>query len=301
MSSNSKSISIKASGSLRKLIPPGTVARDVNTVGEAIEQLSLPEIGEVVIMVNRRMAYWDTEVEDTDGFWAVSPNPTRFTIPAGLGIKRVKLSASVVTNNVAVNEFGELRIKKNGTDTQGLPITRDFENSNIDRRFSVHSGPVSVSDGDYFEVFWLTETDTSTDIANSTYTWFKIEVVETDQDAFPPEQIHFFQHGAPGVSDVLFMKVLNRRTTVNDALAGSEAYALGGANGGAVVYDVKRNGTKIGDVTFANTTGAAAAGTFATQAAQQYVFAVGDRLTIESPANVQSMTDISFNLAGFRS
>lgn len=66
MGNNLKLITIKANGSLRKLIPPGTVARDVHTVGEAIEQLSLPETGELVIMVNRRMAYWNTAVEDGD-------------------------------------------------------------------------------------------------------------------------------------------------------------------------------------------------------------------------------------------
>lgn len=112
------------------------------------------------------------------------------------------------------------------------------------------------------------------------------------------EEIHFFQHGAPGASDDIWIKVFTSRTTVNDALLGSEAFAKGAPSGGAVVYDLRRNDIKIGDITFAD---GVATATFATEAAQQYVFEPGDYATIHSPANVQSMTDVSFNIFGFRS
>ena len=72
MSGNNKSITIKASGSLRKHIAPGTTVDNVHTVGEAMSQLALPETGELIMLVNRRMAYWDTALEDGDEFDAES-------------------------------------------------------------------------------------------------------------------------------------------------------------------------------------------------------------------------------------
>ncbi len=100
--------------------------------------------------------------------------------------------------------------------------------------------------------------------------------------------------------------MFNRRTTINDALAGTEARAIGGANGGSVVYDVGRGiagtVTKIGDITFADTTGADAAhSALSTVASQPYVFEVGEYLVISSPSDIQSMFDVSFDIAGFRS
>jgi molybdopterin converting factor small subunit len=60
------SVTIQASGSLRQHIGAETRVHNVRTVGEAVSQLKLPEVGELLFIVNGRLAYWQTELEDGD-------------------------------------------------------------------------------------------------------------------------------------------------------------------------------------------------------------------------------------------
>ena len=64
--SGDKSIKIEAAGNLRQHIAPGATVYNVHTVGEAISQLNLPETGELLVLVNGRIAYWQTKLEDGD-------------------------------------------------------------------------------------------------------------------------------------------------------------------------------------------------------------------------------------------
>jgi molybdopterin converting factor small subunit len=65
--SNNKSITIKAFGSLRQHVAPGTTVQNADTVGEAVTQLNLPEMGtELMMVVNGRIAYWQTALDDGD-------------------------------------------------------------------------------------------------------------------------------------------------------------------------------------------------------------------------------------------
>lgn len=59
-------ITVDASGSLRKHIPEGTILEGVRTVGQAIEQLHLPADVHLMMLVNRRIAHWTTELHDGD-------------------------------------------------------------------------------------------------------------------------------------------------------------------------------------------------------------------------------------------
>jgi sulfur carrier protein ThiS len=60
------SITVEATGSLRRHVTPGTTVENARTVGEAVAQLGLPEIGDLMVMVNGRVAYWHTELCDGD-------------------------------------------------------------------------------------------------------------------------------------------------------------------------------------------------------------------------------------------
>lgn len=51
---------------LKQYIPPGTSVENADTVGEAIDQLALPELGELIMLVNGKPAYWNTELRDGD-------------------------------------------------------------------------------------------------------------------------------------------------------------------------------------------------------------------------------------------
>jgi molybdopterin converting factor small subunit len=64
--SKSKSVTIKVLGSLRQHVAPGTTVQNVQTVGEAVTQLNLPETGAMMMLVNGRIAYWQTELDDGD-------------------------------------------------------------------------------------------------------------------------------------------------------------------------------------------------------------------------------------------
>ena len=59
-------VNIKASGVLKQYIAPDAALEDVHTVGEALEQLALPELGELIMLVNNRPAYQQTELADGD-------------------------------------------------------------------------------------------------------------------------------------------------------------------------------------------------------------------------------------------
>ena len=245
---------------------------------------------------------FDEEDFDSDGFHDNATNNSRLTIPTGLGITKVRVGAQLTTDLMATISALRFRVVSTpGNEAANIGMELDSGNvSTTDQtRFNLISPVIDVSDTDYFELFLRVLGDTDFTIQHAA-TMFWIEVVETDENAFPPEEIHHFTK-LPTTTDTLWMKVFNRRTTLNDALAGSEGWAEGGANGGIVVYDIEIDDVKVGDFTWADTTGAAAAATLATEASQQYVIDVGSNLKIISPADVQSMTDVSFNIAGFRS
>ena len=63
---NDKTITVQASGSLRQHVAPDTTVRNVQTVGEAVTRLNLPEVGELIMMVNGRLAHWQMELNDGD-------------------------------------------------------------------------------------------------------------------------------------------------------------------------------------------------------------------------------------------
>lgn len=64
--SGGKSIKVEATGSLKQYLAPDTTIQNVSTVGEAISQLALPDVGELMLLVNGKMAYWQTELQDGD-------------------------------------------------------------------------------------------------------------------------------------------------------------------------------------------------------------------------------------------
>ena len=60
------SVLIEVTGSLRQYIPDNTRLEDAPTVGQAIEQLRLPPDVALMMLVNRKLAHWTTELHDGD-------------------------------------------------------------------------------------------------------------------------------------------------------------------------------------------------------------------------------------------
>ena len=61
-----QSVSIEVSGILRQHVDPGTTVQNVNTVGDAVIQLNLPKALDMIMVVNGKIAYWNTELEHGD-------------------------------------------------------------------------------------------------------------------------------------------------------------------------------------------------------------------------------------------
>jgi molybdopterin converting factor small subunit len=61
-----QSVSIEVSGILRQHVDPGTTVKNVNTVGDAVIQLNLPKALDMIMVVNGKIAYWNTELEHGD-------------------------------------------------------------------------------------------------------------------------------------------------------------------------------------------------------------------------------------------
>jgi hypothetical protein len=75
----------------------------------------------------------------------------------------------------------------------------------------------------------------------------------------------------------------------------SQFRCINAPSGGSVTFSVAVNGVGVGTITFTN---GATTGTYTWPA--DVVFAAGDLMTISSPANVFSMSDITMTFAGLR-
>lgn len=119
------------------------------------------------------------EAFDTDGFHDVVTNNTRLTIPAGLGIRRVKLHASVRFSSISAGSDNYIAIRKNGSDVYYGSGSLDAENSGMTSQIlNAATTVVSVVDGDYFDLFVRTS-DTSI-IIEADRTVLTLEVIEVE-------------------------------------------------------------------------------------------------------------------------
>lgn len=115
---------------------------------------------------------WDTEDFDTHGFHDTSSNTSRITIPSG--ITKVMLTAALRINNIAASSVPRAFLTKNGTTTV---VQISGHNPSTSWGCNINSGPLAVSAGDYFEISFQNDTDTSVDITAVT-SWFAVEVLE---------------------------------------------------------------------------------------------------------------------------
>lgn len=246
---------------------------------------------------------FDTELFDTGhrgvAFHDTVTNNSRITIPAG--ITKVKFEGGSSLDGVTGDR--NIELYKNGSALTPRIITRD-ETDTIAMVQSLASGVLEVAENDYFELRLFHGSGTGSTLSG--ISWFTMTVIETDEAAEPPEPIDVYldtwmtQAGSFPTSDAIYKKIANRRFSMNDDLAGSTGQADNGPNGGNVDIDVQRNGSSIGTISFADSTGAAQTATFTTSGSGQENFEVGDRLELIAPSNWQSMDEIVISLWAFR-
>jgi hypothetical protein len=125
---------------------------------------------------------WDTEIRDTDGFHEGVTNPSRITIPAGLGITKIRAKAQVNIDNSTLGVTSDMRIYKNlvmtgVSPTGGTLVARHLRSSIANYRDQVHTDTLDVVAGDYFSLYVINNDNVCDFLASS---WFELEVVETE-------------------------------------------------------------------------------------------------------------------------
>ncbi len=238
---------------------------------------------------------WDTERYDTDNFHDNSVNPSRLTIPAGLGITKIRLTGTYGLSLQDGDVANLTRFFKNGATVAELQGFRTQVSSSNDPVNNITSPVIEVVDGDYFEI----ETRGSADISITilaTRSHFAIEVVETIEATLPPNDYPIFLEGVPTVSNLAWATIAARRVSFLDNFAGSVAECIT-APSSEVIFDIDVEGTKIGDITFA---ASATVGTFDTTGATQEDVEIGERLSIDTPSDLFTGADFMITLKGFR-
>ncbi len=220
-------------------------------------------------------------------------NNSRITIPAG--VVKVDFVGCIQWESNSTNGR-YIALYKNGVAFQGGGRSQyvAYAKSQMASAWPV----LEVVEGDYFELIVWQDSGASRNIETGVNTYFSCTVIETDEAAFVPEQIETFLGGVPATSDIVYGKVAHRRFSLADNFAGSEAKAITVAPTSAIILDVKRDGTKIGEINFAASVSTA---TFTTTASVEEVFEVGEYLTIVTPANLFTAEDIAISLKGWRS
>ena len=129
------------------------------------------------------LSEWPVEILDTDGFFDSGTN-TRFTIPSGKGIKKIRLTVCVqilADTTPSTTTYASIFIPKNGIDM--VPsISWRFPHVFVAGLNVVNPSvtyPIDVEDGDYFELFVSSNAPGSPTIWNIRSYW-AIEVVERD-------------------------------------------------------------------------------------------------------------------------
>jgi hypothetical protein len=121
--------------------------------------------------------------------------------------------------------------------------------------------------------------------------WTTGTEVEVARTAHP---FRWFVGGAIGTTATLCEIPLDRDVVFPAGLADSAGYAGTAPSGGAVAFDLKKNGAAaFGTMNFADGVQTA---TFS--AASDTSFAAGDRLAVVSPGSVFSISDVGFTLRG---
>ena len=117
---------------------------------------------------------FDREIIDVGGWHSNTVANTRLTVPSG--VSYVKVTGNVIISAASANDSGTLYIYKGGSQTwDGCAAAREAS-SNTSLALSISTGPVAVTASEYFELFYLQQSDTSITVV-STSTNFSIMAV----------------------------------------------------------------------------------------------------------------------------
>lgn len=117
---------------------------------------------------------------DTDGFWSAG-SPARLTIPAGKGITHVVVTAQLQYSSSTADTWKVVAIRHRDSANTVLTQSglRNVEMGFTGGTICVSTGPLAVSDGDYFALLLQEESDTSITIEgdNVIHTYISLHVI----------------------------------------------------------------------------------------------------------------------------
>lgn len=127
---------------------------------------------------------WDSLVGiDPDGFWDPA-EPTQLKIPAGKGIRKIRLHAHLDIDGATIASSAQLLIAPHKNGAAEFPGTGRVacEVGFTNHAQSLHSGVIDVVDGDVFTVIALFGSDSSVAVLQEG-SYFQIEVIEASSTA----------------------------------------------------------------------------------------------------------------------
>lgn len=116
-----------------------------------------------------------TETFDTDAIHDTSSNPSRMTVPSGVSKIRMQGQAVHTATGTSANAIG-LQIGKNGSASYAGSPRMIAETTTASGSIQIISPVLVVTPGDYFELFFYSESDTSV-VLIANQTWFAMEIV----------------------------------------------------------------------------------------------------------------------------
>jgi hypothetical protein len=174
-----KLVTVRTDGAGLQFTSPGTLLPVAATPRFMGAQLYMSASTAALNITAGYSVPFNSEAFDTDGFHDTVTNNTRLTIPAGLGIRRVKLHASVRFSSIAAGSDNYISIRKNGSDVYYGSGSLDAENSGMTSQIlNAATSVVSVVDGDWFDLFVRTS-DTSV-LIEADRTVLTLEVIEVE-------------------------------------------------------------------------------------------------------------------------
>jgi len=118
----------------------------------------------------------DSELYDTSGFHENVTNPSRLTVPAGVSMVEVSGQVALGGHNLGDDTFVTIA-KNGGADYPGCPISEAARAGDATlSRWNIHSAPLPVVEGDYFELMIQTPADSNV-VVHDNVTWIAIKVV----------------------------------------------------------------------------------------------------------------------------
>lgn len=224
---------------------------------------------------------WDTEGLDTDGFVALGTSASRITIPAGSIVTKVRLHCALKLDAADGVGSNQVKFYKNGATGFAGDASASFPSGYTNNGLVLTSGVVTCAPGDYFEVVYFSADGFVLD-GGELLNFFELEVLEESvgNALVPGARVGTFFTSAPTASEVVMSYIFADAVDFPDEFLGSLAKA-GTAATASTVFDVKKNGTNVGTITFA---ASGTAGTFATTGTT-VAFAAGDVLAVVAPAS----------------